>query len=1097
MRTLRTGSGLRALAGVAGLTLLLGFLAPAASAANHPAAPSGVRFEGVSRAVRDLPRTRSQPHGSRQPFLGRRPHHGQPTAPVDPLAAVQQAATATAASAMPATGTSFDGISEASQSAVSGEGVVPPDTNGDVGPSDYVQAVNLAFEVFSKTGTSLAGPVAFASLWASTGSTCGASANLTDPVVLYDRADNRWILSIAEATAPYYECLAVSQTGDPTGAYYLYEVSISSSYLGDYPKLGIWLGGLYLSVNLYSSSSYIAPGLFAFDLADLVAGSTSVAEVALTTASAAPSVTDATGTSSLTSSDFTLLPANQTGATPPPNGASEYFAELSPSNDASLDFFAMAVDFSASPPTGSLTSPQNVPVAPYNPSFGRCSRNSTGCVPQPSTTQKLDPISDRLMFRLEYRNVAGRELLVVDHTVNVATTGGLAGSRWYELQIVRTGNPEPSSVQLVQEGTYLEPNDTTNAWMASVNLDRAGDIAMGYSVSDATSTYPGIRYAGRLSTDPIDTLSQTEQVLQVGNGAQTGTYRWGDYSSMSVDPTDDCTFWYTQEYYATTSSYGWQTRIASFRFPSCALALSPPTSLNFGDQQEASTSAARTVSLSDTLPTGQNLSVSSLSISGPGAASFGCQLASGAACSTVSPSSPLAVSAGGQADLQLTFSAPAGTPGTESATLTITSDAGASDSTASETLALTGTGVPAPGYIDGTLDGSAGSPVGQICVLAQSTAGGNPQLTTLSTANTSPNFTLSGLEPGLWKLRFADCSASPSYATVWYAGSGATTEGMSTAATVAVTSNATTSIGTVNLPAVASLSGTVDGGGVGLAGICLQAFAPDGTLIAQTTTGAGGSYQLTGLPTGSPGVDLEARDCTSTSWATQWYSGADSLSAATALTLTAGPNSAPTITLAASVAVAGTVTEAGSAVAIAQVCVAAYSAGGGQLLGQASTDSTGAYTVPGLPPSVSVDLRFTDCSGAGLWGTQYYAEASGFNKATAVSTGTAGTSGVNETLSPAGFVTGTVTAAGNDLAGICVTAWTASSPSYLVSWTTTAADGGYSLGGLPAGSFDVRFQDCQNGVYPTQWYDGQTSQSAANPVSVTSGQVTGAIDASL
>jgi hypothetical protein len=184
------------------------------------------------------------------------------------------------------------------------------------------------------------------------------------------------------------------------------------------------------------------------------------------------------------------------------------------------------------------------------------------CISQPGTPTQLEALSGRVMFRLPYRNFGTHETLVTNLTVD-ADGAGRAGIRFVELRKTGAG-----TWALQQEGTYSPDGD--HRWMGSIAIDRAGNVALGYSVS-SSSTFPGIRYVGRLATDPLGTLPQGETTLIAGGGSQTGSNRWGDYSAMSVDPVDDCTFWYTQQYYATTSSNGWRTRIGSFRFPSCSV----------------------------------------------------------------------------------------------------------------------------------------------------------------------------------------------------------------------------------------------------------------------------------------------------------------------------------------------------------------------------------------------------------------------------------------------------------------------------------------------------------------------------------------------
>ena len=262
------------------------------------------------------------------------------------------------------------------------------------------------------------------------------------------------------------------------------------------------------------------------------------------------------------------MPADVDGATPPPAGAPNHYLTLqglSLGDPADrLQQWDFHVDWTT-PASSSFTQAAVLPVAAFNANMCNFAR---ACIAQPGTTAKLDAISDRLMFRNAYRNFGTYEAEVVDHTVNVGSNQG--GIRWYELRNTST------APTLFQQGTYA--GDTTNTqsrWMGSAALDANGDVAVGYSVASST-TSPSIRYVGRLVGDPLGTLPQGEATLIAGTGSQTvANSRWGDYSMLSVDPSDGCTFWYTQEYYATSGT-NWQTRVGAFRFPSCSGASSPP-----------------------------------------------------------------------------------------------------------------------------------------------------------------------------------------------------------------------------------------------------------------------------------------------------------------------------------------------------------------------------------------------------------------------------------------------------------------------------------------------------------------------------------------
>ena len=413
----------------------------------------------------------------------------------------------------------------------------PPDTHGDVGPNHYIQAVNTSIGVFDKsTGTRLAA-FTFNNFFIANGGTgtC-ATYNYGDPVVLYDQVSGRWIISdFAFASAskpPYYECIAVSKTADPvSGGWWLYTMVADTASLNDYPKFGIWSDGIYMSANMFKRGrTYAGAKLWALNRDDLISGA-ALRSVAFT----------------LGTSYFSLLPANFKGATPPA-GTPEYFMSDYGSN-TNVKLWKFTVNWT-SPSSSTLTGPTSIAVSAFT-------RPSSNSVPQLGSTEKLDTLGDRLMTWLQYRNIGGTESLWVSRTVVSGTTYGL---RWMEVRNMKT---TPS---VYQQGTYAP--DANYRWMPSLAVNKNGDMAIGYSVS-SSSMYPAIRYAGRLSTDALGTLGLTEATMIAGTGAQSGGYnRWGDYASMSVDPVDDCTFWFTTEYYETTGN-NWQTRIGSVKFPTC------------------------------------------------------------------------------------------------------------------------------------------------------------------------------------------------------------------------------------------------------------------------------------------------------------------------------------------------------------------------------------------------------------------------------------------------------------------------------------------------------------------------------------------------
>jgi hypothetical protein len=412
----------------------------------------------------------------------------------------------------------------------------PPDTHGDVGPTHYIQAVNTSIGIFDKaTGTRLAAFTFNNFFLAAGGSGVCATYNYGDPVVLYDQISGRWIITdfafSSPSAPPYYECIAVSKTADPvSGGWWLYTLTADTASLNDYPKLGIWGDGIYMSANMFKRGrTYAGVKVWALNRSDLTSGA------ALRTISF-----------TLGTSYFSLLPANLKGAAAPA-GTPEYFMSDYGSNTA-MKLWKFTTNWTT-PASSTFTGPTSFAVSTFT-------RPASNSVPQKGTTVKLDTLGDRLLTWLQYRNVGGVESLWVSRSVVAGTSTGI---RWMEVRNMKT------TPAVYQQGTYAP--DASYRWMPSLAVDKFGNMAVGYSVSSATM-FPAISYAGRLSTDALGTLGQTETTLFAGTGAQTTYNRWGDYASMSVDPVDDCTFWFTTEYMAATGT-NWQTRIGSFKFPGC------------------------------------------------------------------------------------------------------------------------------------------------------------------------------------------------------------------------------------------------------------------------------------------------------------------------------------------------------------------------------------------------------------------------------------------------------------------------------------------------------------------------------------------------
>ena len=443
-------------------------------------------------------------------------------------------------------GLNFDGIGDTSNTPANPCNCAPPDTNGAVGATQYVQIVNTAFGVYDKTtGALTAGfPKAINTLWSSLGNVPCANNNDGDPIVAYDQAAGRWIITQFSVTnggsVGYWQCVAVSQTSDATGAYNLYTFDYGTVQFVDYPKLGVWSDGYYITYNIFNNGqTFAGPKTCAWDRTAMINGAASATQVCF----------------QLGTSVNSILPADLDGSIAPPTGAPNFQLSL---GSNSLNFFKFHADF-VNTANSTLTGPTSIPVA----SFSQACSGGT-CIPQPSTSNKLDSLADRLMYRLAYRRFSdGHEALVVTHSVVVSGSkrSQVDGVRWYELR-----NPSAGTPTVFQQGTFSP--DSTNRWMGSIGMDKNGDIALGYSASSG-SVFPSIRYTGRVPTDTAGTM-EAENSIFAGSFSQTGTlHRWGDYSAMQIDPSDDCTFWYTNEYLPANGSFNWATRIASFKFSSC------------------------------------------------------------------------------------------------------------------------------------------------------------------------------------------------------------------------------------------------------------------------------------------------------------------------------------------------------------------------------------------------------------------------------------------------------------------------------------------------------------------------------------------------
>ena len=453
---------------------------------------------------------------------------------------------------------SFDGISAT--------GFLPPDTTGDVGPNHYVQAVNVKVAVYDKTGTQLVAPTNINLLFAAlpAGDVC-RTTNSGDPIVLYDQFADRWLVSQFglkfSAPTSFNQCIAISQTADPTGSWYVYDFLWATDRLNDYPHFGVWPDGYYATFNQFNAAltAWEGAGVAIYERDRMLDGLS------------AQQVTFDIGAVNLNYGGHQIVDLD--GATLPSAGEPARVLEWDNAGWIgdpvdTLRLWEVHVDW---------TTPANSTFganAAYDANFellpadatvlqdtGQACSGTRACIPQPGTAVKVDSISDgRLMYRSSHRIFGDHDSLLVQQTVNAG--GSIAGPRWIEIRGALAGTPA-----IYQQGTYSP--DATHRWMGSVAMDGDGDVALGYSASSA-SVFPSILYTARHPYDPLGQMTLGEKTLPAGAGSQPrGSSRWGDYSTLSVDPTDDCTFWYTNQYYASTSSGSWKTRIGAFEVWGC------------------------------------------------------------------------------------------------------------------------------------------------------------------------------------------------------------------------------------------------------------------------------------------------------------------------------------------------------------------------------------------------------------------------------------------------------------------------------------------------------------------------------------------------
>jgi hypothetical protein len=486
-----------------------------------------------------------------------------------------------AAATIPAPLLTFEGLSNQDNFNLFGFRVNPPDPVGAVGPNHYVEMVNLTFAVYDKLGNRLLGPIDTGTLWAGF-----AIPDCTDPsgdpIVLYDQLEDRWLLSqfttrgLADPTLPFFNCVAISQTGDPTGPYFRYAFQTTEGgkfFFPDYPKYGVWKKSYVLTSRDFGPTVEYGISVYALEKNKMIAGNPNARAVHFFLDSAVVPI-NLIGDGLLPATiDGTRQPAED--AAIPVIGTQDDGGPYGATFDA-LNVWELSINWMAHP-VASIVFRGSLPVASFDSIFpcgvvpGSLPPSARDCLPEPGITDGsrfLDILSyrQRPTWRLAYRNFGTYEALATNQSVEALP--GVAGVRWYEIR--RTNGV----YSVFQQGTYA-PGDGVHRWMGSIAMDHAGNMALGYSVVNGVDVFPGIRYTGRLAGDAPGQMTLGEATIIDGTGVQrTTNSRWGDYTSMNVDPRDDCTFWYVNEYYTMagqlSSTAGWQTRIGSFKLPSCS-----------------------------------------------------------------------------------------------------------------------------------------------------------------------------------------------------------------------------------------------------------------------------------------------------------------------------------------------------------------------------------------------------------------------------------------------------------------------------------------------------------------------------------------------
>jgi hypothetical protein len=552
----------RRFAAISAISLLLPTVAPAAEivvgeAIHHDTSPP----------LRDMAPVVAKPGANKEIRIMQRDEYGRYPDLAEPDRGLQRiAAPGEQLGPTPTVTVSAPGLAESDNVAVVGSAIVPPDVNGDIGFDEngnriYIQYINLVWGVFDETGSPIAGPFAGNSFWSGFGGPCETN-NDGDPVVLYDDHAGQWFFSqfsIGEGV----QCVAISTTSDPLGPYHRYAFNVTPGGNNDYPKLGVWDDG---------TAGSAGQSAYTFTLRDFggAGGSFSVSagvmerDAMLTGAPAqwVKFINPCTAADCIEGQ----VPPHQDGPQAPAGTCPTFWTAVDAAYDDSpyandgYRNHTLCVDWAT---IGNSTYTEG-PLVAAGSNFDRFLGNGfSDCIGPVNGGEVLDCLAAFTMNRPQYRWFGSYASVVLNTTVD-ADGGDRAGIRWAEVR----SNDGDTNWFLQQDGTYA-PADGIERWMGSIAQDQDGNIALGYSATSG-SLFPSVRYTSRMAGDGLGTMPGGEASCHEGTGAQVGSSnRWGDYSSMSVDPSDDCTFWYTQEYYETTGSFDFNTRICSFRFADC------------------------------------------------------------------------------------------------------------------------------------------------------------------------------------------------------------------------------------------------------------------------------------------------------------------------------------------------------------------------------------------------------------------------------------------------------------------------------------------------------------------------------------------------